>query len=59
MTSDNKNEVIQFWIRESHRSLESAGREIEAENFRYAVNRMYYALFYLVNAVLFSRGLSF
>jgi uncharacterized protein (UPF0332 family) len=39
--------------------LESARRELEADSYAFAVNRLYYAAFYGVTAALLDRELSF
>lgn len=57
--SAQRQEVIRFWWSRAEDSLGSANREIRAESYTFAVNRLYYAAFYAVCAVLLDRHLSF
>jgi uncharacterized protein (UPF0332 family) len=52
-------EVVRYWWAKADASLASARRELEAGALEFAVNRLYYALFYAASAVLLIRNLSF
>ena len=52
-------EVVRYWWSLAVESLSSARREYEAFALIFAVNRLYYAAFYGVSAVLLERQLSF
>ena len=56
---ENRTQVIKYWWEDANKSIGSARREIDAGNYRYAINRLYYALFYSVSAALMERGLAF
>ncbi len=60
MTDEQKREVAvkRFWEL-AEDSLESARREFEHESFVFAFNRVYYAAFYAVSAVLMQDGRHF
>ena len=51
--------VVRYWWAKADASLASARRELEAGALEFAVNRLYYALFYAASAVLLIRNLSF
>ncbi|OGL42235.1 MAG: hypothetical protein A2161_06695 [Candidatus Schekmanbacteria bacterium RBG_13_48_7] len=60
MTPGEKQiDVIRFWWSKAQDSLNSAKREFEAGAFSFAINRLYYAVFYGVSAALLERGLVF
>ena len=61
MNSDEqqRSAVVRYWWSKADASLLSARRELEAGAFEFAVNRLYYAMFYAVSAVLLDRQLSF
>lgn len=54
-----RSEVIRFWWTRAEESLGSASRELQAEAYAFAVNRLYYAAFYAVSAALLERQLTF
>jgi len=56
---ERQAEVIRNWWSKSQQSLESAKREIQAGSYSFAINRLYYAAFYGVTAVLLDRELAF
>lgn len=59
MTADEQRaEVVRYWWSKAEESLASARRELEAESFAYAVNRLYYAAFYGVSAALLERQIT-
>ena len=56
---EQRVKIIRYWWSKAEESLASARREFEAESYSFAVNRLYYALFYGVSAALLDRQLSF
>ena len=52
-------EVVRYWWSKALESLASARREFEASSYSFAMNRLYYAAFYAVCAVLLERRESF
>ena len=46
-------------IQKAERSLKAALRLFEANDFDFAVSRAYYSIFYMAEAVLLTKGLSF
>jgi uncharacterized protein (UPF0332 family) len=46
-------------IKRAERYLESAGILLDVEDYESSVSRIYYAIFYSVEALLLTRGLSF
>ena len=58
-TEERRMEVVRYWWSKSEDSLASARRELEAQAYDFAVNRLYYAAFYAVSAALLERQLSF
>jgi len=57
--SENRALLIQYWWSKAKASLSSAKRELEANEYNFAMNRIYYAAFYAVSAALLERGISF
>ena len=55
----NRTEAIIFWWNEANSCIDSARREIDSGNYRYAVNRLYYSLFYSASAALMEKGNAF
>lgn len=54
-----EEEVVRYWWSKAEESLASAEREFRAEAFEFAINRLYYAVFYAASAALLDHGLSF
>jgi len=52
-------EVIRYWIEKAEDSLDSANDELKAGRLSFSVNRIYYACFYAVSAVLLQERLRF
>lgn len=50
------DQLVQHWIERADDSLASARSELEAGRLSFVVNRLYYALFYLVTAALAVKG---
>jgi len=53
------NEVVSYWIEKANDSLNAAQDDLKAGRFSFSVNRIYYACFYAVSAVLLQKGLRF
>lgn len=51
--------LANYWWEKAEKSLESATREFDAEAFDFSINRLYYAAFYAVSAILTKRNMSF
>lgn len=51
-----EKEAVAYWWEKAERSISAAQRELEAGAHGFAVNRLYYALFYAVSAALLERG---
>ena len=56
--SEGRAAAVQYWWSMAEQSLDSARRD-DAQAFVFAVNRLYYAAFYGVSALLLDRGLDF
>ncbi len=56
---EQKSLLIQYWWKKSQDSLASANREYEAGSYSFAINRLYYSVFYAVSAALLKEGQSF
>jgi len=56
---DQRKKVVRYWLLKAQDSLSSARREIDAGSYSFAMNRLYYAAFYGVCAVLLQREQSF
>lgn len=54
-----KEEFVKYWIEKSIESLSAAEDELKAGRLSFSVNRIYYACFYIVSALLFQKGLKF
>ncbi len=52
-------EVVSYWIEKANDSLNAAQDDLKAGRFSFSVNRIYYACFYAVSAVLLQKGLRF
>lgn len=48
-----------LWMEKARRSLETARRVLAAGDLDFAANRLYYAAFYAVSALLAERGTSY
>jgi hypothetical protein len=60
MTADDQRSgIVHYWWSKALESRASAGREFEAGSYAFAMNRLYYAVFYAVSAVLLGRQQSF
>jgi uncharacterized protein len=52
-------QVMDHWMQMAEEALASARADVDAQRYRSAINRAYYAAFYAVSAVLLSRGRHF
>lgn len=61
MTQDEqqRSEVVNYWWDKAESSILSAQRELDAGAYIYSINRLYYALFYAVSAVLLEKDITF
>ena len=50
-----KEKIIDYWIEKSRKSLKSAILEYQQGYLDFAVNRLYYAIFYITNAYFFQK----
>lgn len=51
--------MVRYWWARAEESLRSAKLELDAGSTAFAVNRLYYAVFYAASAALLERSLSF
>jgi len=56
---EQRAEVVRYWWSMAEESLASARREFGASAFVFAVNRLYYAVFYAASAALLERQQTF
>jgi uncharacterized protein (UPF0332 family) len=56
---EDVQEIVRYWTEKAHEALNSAQDELNAGRFSFSVNRLYYACFYAVSAVLLQRGFQF
>lgn len=56
---DQRLLTVRNWWEKAEESLAAAQSELQAERLTFAVNRLYYALFYAVSSALAERGLSY
>ena len=52
---DQRTQMVRYWWSKAQESLLSARREFEAGSYSFAMNRLYYAAFYAMCAVLLER----
>ena len=55
----SKAAAVRYWWDKAHESLQAAHRELAADAYTFAINRVYYALFYAVSALLLEEGRRF
>lgn len=56
---ENLKELVQYWLKKSQESLDAARDEMKAGRLSFSVNRIYYACFYAVSAVLLQEKFRF
>lgn len=54
-----RNIVVSYWWEKAEDSLLSAARELDAGALVFSINRLYYALYYAVSAVLLRKEFTF
>ena len=59
MSDSRRTELARYWWDKAVSSLASARRELEAGAFDFAVNRLYYCVFYAVSAAHLLQGRSY
>ena len=59
ITEEKRSVVVRYWFEKAEESMASARREFEAGSLSFAMNRLYYAVFYAVSALLMTNELSF
>lgn len=59
MKKQNSQALISYRMERSHESLRAAEIMLENDMLTFSMNRIYYAMFYAVQAVLVLRGVSF
>ena len=59
ITQEKRSAVVGYWFEKAEESITSARREFGAGSFSFAMNRLYYAAFYAVSALLMAHKLSF
>lgn len=57
--SDQRKELAKYWMEKSKRSLIAAEYQFNQNDYDFCANRLYYAAFYAVCAVLVLRGFSY
>lgn len=56
---ESLRELIGYWFEKSQESLDAARDELKAGRISFSVNRIYYACFYAVSAILLQEELRF
>ncbi len=56
---ESLKELVRYWFEKSRESLDAARDELKAGRLSFSVNRIYYACFYAVSAVLLQKKLRF
>lgn len=56
---NERDEIIEYWKKRAKECLDDAKLLLENKKLYSAVNRIYYALFYQVSALLLMKGLTF
>ncbi len=59
ITKEKRLEIVRYWWAKAVESLASARREFQTGSLSFAMNRLYYATFYAVSALLMEQDLSF
>lgn len=57
--SDAQKTLIGLWLEKAEEAMASAKLELNADHVNFAVNRLYYACFYAVTALLLRDGKQF
>ena len=59
ISNKEKKQLIKYWLEKSEESIASAKSEISYGRLSFAVNRLYYAMFYAITAILTAKGESY
>lgn len=60
ISKDHKEEeLVNYWFEKAEESIQSASSEIENDRLSFAINRLYYTLFYSMSAILITNGDSY
>ena len=59
ISNKEKKQLIKYWLEKSEESIASAKSEISYGRLSFAVNRLYYAMFYAMTAILTAKGESY
>jgi hypothetical protein len=59
ITGERRSQMVRYWWAKAEESLASARREFKARSLAFTMNRLYYAAFYAVSALLMENNLSF
>jgi len=54
-----RKELVLYWMNKSREALDAARDELKAGRLSFSVNRIYYACFYAVSAILLQEKLKF
>lgn len=54
-----RKDIVHYWLEKAKESLDAARDEMRAGRLSFSVNRLYYACFYVVSAILFKEGFQF
>jgi uncharacterized protein (UPF0332 family) len=57
--TEERLKVTRYWWHKAQKSMDSAHLEFSSKAYSFAINRVYYAAFYGVSALLLERRLSF
>jgi len=52
-------EIVDYWIEKAFKSYKSACLELDNDMLEFAVNRLYYSMFYIISAYFFKYGRTF
>lgn len=59
ISKEHRYELVNYWLEKAEESIQSASSEIENDRLSFAINRLYYALFYSMSAILTAKGDSY
>lgn len=59
ISKQDREELVNYWLEKAEESIQSASSEIDNDRLSFAINRLYYALFYAMSAISTARGVSY
>ncbi len=59
ISKEHRDELVNYWLEKAEESIQSASSEIGNDRLSFAINRLYYALFYSMSAILTAKGDSY